>query len=548
VSMMENFQPDPEWVKGFNEAGLQWRALLDTRTKREATQSFELGTFKPSPTAQSDMWFVATEGDSEQTGSVYNDSDTISAKWRKGPDGAITLDGDLPAEVLRALSAHLGGHQAPGMAMASKLACECPEDCDQGQTCPCLCRKAVRAIRRKAALPPADDFKRTPKDAHDWLMKLPDGRLMWWNQGTDREAVAESLVGQEIPDDSIDRVGVWVDGIVRPNSLYYTLTKWYADQDELQLLSGLYTKQGMTPPEVYSTYRDTERWGDDSDAYASMSQEEHDDMQGRHNQWLEQQETERELDTPPDVTVDNRSQDRLKKLFDRTDDVDKLNRLYRNSSRKNACGGSCGGSCGCMGCDGNCDCDKRKALLMVRRDYAASRMTRIASRFIEAARTNVMIGCWVPEEHAKGMALEGGEKPESLHLTVVMMGDMRKLGDGGTDKLRDVVKAFAGKSKKLKGKVSGLGRFCNDGKDVLYASYDCPELPTFRQSLVDTLAEAGFEIDMTHGYSPHITLNYMAEGDDLPIQRVDSEDLEFPALTLCLGDDREHFDFGGEDE
>jgi 2'-5' RNA ligase len=150
----------------------------------------------------------------------------------------------------------------------------------------------------------------------------------------------------------------------------------------------------------------------------------------------------------------------------------------------------------------------------------------------------VMIALYPPKEIADKLTIKGGVPSDEMHVTLVYMGNINDIPNH--DELVDTVKAFAKGKDKITGKISGLGRFNGSGssnnKDVLYASVDLPILPEFRQGLVEVLEENDFPVNKLHGYTPHMTITYFPSDSKLPIDRIDTQDVEFGSIFLVLGE------------
>ena len=122
-----------------------------------------------------------------------------------------------------------------------------------------------------------------------------------------------------------------------------------------------------------------------------------------------------------------------------------------------------------------------------------------------------MVALWVPPEVAMQLAVDGGESPADLHVTLVYLGHREAVSDEALNAVRGVVEAAAA-IEPLVGVVSGIGRFVGGEQDVIYASVDVPGLSALRESLAGALAACGIAVPKDHGFDPHITLAYVAPG------------------------------------
>lgn len=163
--------------------------------------------------------------------------------------------------------------------------------------------------------------------------------------------------------------------------------------------------------------------------------------------------------------------------------------------------------------------------------------------------TSVIAALFLPENKAKKLALKhddlaDGDKPEpvdNLHITLLYMGKANDLGDK-RELIETALQNIADKHKKIKGKVGGIGCFAGDGETKpFYASYSSTDLDEIRQELVEAMEALGIELDKTHGFTPHITLAYLAGENELPQIDIPEFGVEFDQLTLAWAGEQTHY-------
>jgi 2'-5' RNA ligase len=138
--------------------------------------------------------------------------------------------------------------------------------------------------------------------------------------------------------------------------------------------------------------------------------------------------------------------------------------------------------------------------------------------------------------------LPDGEAPEQLHVTLVYFGDADEVEN--TDKLPAIIEQWAQDKAPVSGVVNGGGQFSPgpDGRTPSYANFDAPELPAWRQDLVEHIQSHGYEPRTDHGYTPHITLAYSDAGETPPpLPEIPKLPLTFGALSLVIADERHDF-------
>lgn len=123
----------------------------------------------------------------------------------------------------------------------------------------------------------------------------------------------------------------------------------------------------------------------------------------------------------------------------------------------------------------------------------------------------IMIAVVPPEDLAARLAIEDGEDPSQLHITLAYLGRTPEYTRDQLDHLPEMVAAWAEANEPLKATVQGAGTFVKaeeDGQHVLWASVDAPGLERLHVSLVDFLASRGYSPRGDHVFIPHMTLAY----------------------------------------
>lgn len=183
-------------------------------------------------------------------------------------------------------------------------------------------------------------------------------------------------------------------------------------------------------------------------------------------------------------------------------------------------------------------------------------IVRVARRsLMEAGNRGVMLAFELGQDEAIALAnatrQAGIESvaPEDMHVTLCYLGDANGWNHKRAD-IENALMAFAFSHAPIEGVVGGVGRFNasvnSEGMDVIYASFDAPNLPEFRQDLVKLLDNLDVEISRAHGYTPHITLAYVERGSDMPNLALETMALSFRKVTLYWGDERISFELKKE--
>lgn len=127
-------------------------------------------------------------------------------------------------------------------------------------------------------------------------------------------------------------------------------------------------------------------------------------------------------------------------------------------------------------------------------------------------------------------------KMDDLHLTLAYLGTLGEQAIGLEDAAA-CLSCFAEFSLPVHGRLNGIARFygVEDGKDVIVALFDSPELPRWRQQLAEALELDQLRIRSEHGFIPHITLDYVEEDMAMPDFRLEKRVTIFNTVCLVWG-------------
>lgn len=163
----------------------------------------------------------------------------------------------------------------------------------------------------------------------------------------------------------------------------------------------------------------------------------------------------------------------------------------------------------------------------------------------------VMVALFLHPDLSHELAVEGGEDPDALHITLAYMG---KVDEQQVDKaiVARVVASVASRFESFAGRYNGLGRFEADDRGdgwPLVALPDIPGLSEFREALVAALTDVGVNVYGNHGFTAHTTLAYVRPDDEGDATRILSDgiegiDVSFGSVCLAWGPDRVDLPFG----
>ncbi len=193
-----------------------------------------------------------------------------------------------------------------------------------------------------------------------------------------------------------------------------------------------------------------------------------------------------------------------------------------------------------------------KAMATVKPASAApAKSAQVKEAALNPQYTGMML-CFYPSPAvAKKLAVKGGEPARALHITLAYLGDT---GDDPQDelfrphthpfKIRQAIELVTKRAAPLSGKIAGLGRFTStpDGeKTPVFAAVDVPGLAELRSDLVEKVEAAGYFVAQDHGFTPHITLDYIDADAPMPDLEVPDVPLELDTLYLVVAGKRDAF-------
>lgn len=164
-------------------------------------------------------------------------------------------------------------------------------------------------------------------------------------------------------------------------------------------------------------------------------------------------------------------------------------------------------------------------------------------------RKTVLIGLEIDpvtaKEFAKYVDETTGNWLGNLHITIAVAYDwgysMNDIVSSVIDALEDYCESCDDPS--LIGETSGLARFnaseSSDGRDVFVALVQIDGLCALQRKIKSELKDKYVEFaDSFDSYTPHITLGYLSETDQLPANRIDPIGLAFNRVIVKTNDIR----------
>jgi len=171
------------------------------------------------------------------------------------------------------------------------------------------------------------------------------------------------------------------------------------------------------------------------------------------------------------------------------------------------------------------------------------------------ANTGMMLAFMLDPKTANMLALPGGEPASNLHITLAYLGDMEEESENdllrphtSPFKIRAAIASIASEAMPLSGQVGGVGRFrpAEADETPVIALVDVPGLVELRTKLVEAIQAVGYFVANNHGFTPHITLDYIDPEAPMSIDDVPPLPLALDTVCLVIGESRFAFRLGEE--
>lgn len=151
------------------------------------------------------------------------------------------------------------------------------------------------------------------------------------------------------------------------------------------------------------------------------------------------------------------------------------------------------------------------------------------------------------QQVATQLKVKDGEDPAEMHVTLLYLG--KTVPVEKMNLLEKTIEVFATKYAPLEGDISGPIRFSSsvhsEGKDVCVASFDSKSIQDFRKALLTCVEKAGFTVSKDFGYTPHVTLKYIEQNENLPVQRISPIPVMFDKIYIGRGSANRIFELSG---
>ncbi|MDJ0342281.1 2'-5' RNA ligase family protein [Streptomyces sp. H10-C2] len=150
-----------------------------------------------------------------------------------------------------------------------------------------------------------------------------------------------------------------------------------------------------------------------------------------------------------------------------------------------------------------------------------------------------MIALYPPADLAADLAVPDGLEPADMHVTVAYLGST---ADVTREAVLAAAQAIAGR-KPIEATISGHARFTGGEQDVIVALVDSPDLEDLRRDTLDQLETQGVNVHRDHGYTPHLSINYVEPDAASPVDRLPARPVTFAAVSAVYGTERTNIPF-----
>lgn len=157
----------------------------------------------------------------------------------------------------------------------------------------------------------------------------------------------------------------------------------------------------------------------------------------------------------------------------------------------------------------------------------------VAAAVAGVTATSAMVALKPRPDEAAALEQLGGHPADTLHVTLVFLGDI----EGPLDAVQAALQEVAAAHAPLEGKVAGIAAFAagDDGAPSLVLP-SVPGLVELRVAVTQALVGAGVDYSRTHGYVPHMTIAYDKTGYTFPSLDSIGQELHFDDLLIVRGD------------
>lgn len=150
----------------------------------------------------------------------------------------------------------------------------------------------------------------------------------------------------------------------------------------------------------------------------------------------------------------------------------------------------------------------------------------------------VVIALYPSEAVSQQIAVENGQSPEDLHLTLLYLGKTDELSEEHKIHMMNLLLFMSQGLPIIRAKVNGAGRFMGDGEAIPHVLLiDSVQVNEWRQELISELWSAS-----QHGFTPHITLGYFEESQLIEPPNIQ---IVFDSVALSWGNEITHFQLQG---